>query len=274
MFISLEKNQTQRIDSYGRPITRPEVLAEIARIEALPKEKITAAERMRLHNLKKDGDFAKNKNKCRHSTPKQPAQTTLAELNNPETAGGGNTIAQIREIIEKVYNGTNPISAIKESQLTPRRFYNYLDGNLKTTELRKAIDELRTEQGEDLISNDEEFFRNKVFDTLRELKSEFSRARTLFAEFCLFRREQLEAQLLAGEIDSATYTTLSADYKYLAGKFAPAIYGDKITVSSSVTHNVTAAVDTNKVARLNSLLAGALPAPDEAKIADWEEVDK
>lgn len=120
----------------------------------------------------------------------------------------------------------------------------------------------------------EEYFRSRVFETLRELKSEFSRARALFAEFCLFRREQLEAQLLAGEIDTATYTTLSADYKYLAGKFAPAIYGDKITVNSNITHNVTTAVDTSKVVRLNSLLAGALPPPDEAKDAAWEEVDK
>lgn len=276
MFISLEKNQPQRIDKHGRPITRPDVLAEISRIEALTQKNRTAAERMRLHNLKKDGDFAKNKNKCRHSAHKKPEQITLAELNTNATENSGNTIAQIREVIEKVYNGTNPITAIRESQLTPRRFYNYLDGNLKNADLRKLILEIQLEQTSDTGGNNmgEEYFRSRVFETLRELKSEFSRARTLFAEFCLFRREQLEAQLLAGEIDSATYTTLSADYKYLAGKFAPAIYGDKITVNSSVTHNVTTAVDTSKVAQLNSLLAGALPAPDEAKDATWEEVDK
>jgi hypothetical protein len=276
MFISLEKNQPQRIDTYGRPITRPEVLAEISRIEALPRKNRTTAECMRLHNLKKDGDFAKNKNKCRHAAPKEPEGTTLAELNTSAADDADNAIAQIREIIEKIYNGTNPIAAIKESQLTPRRFYNYLDGNLKDTELRKAISEIQHKQNPDTDRPEEntEYFRNRVFETLRELKGEFSRARALFAEFCLFRREQLETQLLAGEIDTSTYTTLSTDYKYLAGKFAPAIYGDKITVSSSVTHNVTTAVDTNKVAQLNSLLAGALPAPDEAKIADWEEVDK
>lgn len=276
MFISLEKNQPQRIDKHGRPITRPEVLAEIARIESLPRKNRTTAECMRLHNLKKDGDFAKNKNKCKCTTPKEPKITTLDELNTAAADDATNIIAQIREIIEKVYNGTNPITAIKESQLTPRRFYNYLDGNLKPNELREAIAEIQHTQNSDTINPERraEYFRNKVFETLRELKSEFSRARALFAEFCLFRREQLEAQLLAGEIDSATYTTLSADYKYLAGKFAPAIYGDKITVNSSVTHNVTTAVDTSKVVRLNSLLAGALPPPDEAKDAAWEEVDK
>lgn len=276
MFISLEKNQPQRIDKYGRPITRPEVLAEIARIESLPRKNRTTAECMRLHNLKKDGDFAKNKNKCRHAEHKKPEQITLAELNTHTTENSSNTIAQIREIIEKIYNGINPITAVKESQLTPRRFYNYLDGNLKNAELRKLILEIQLEQNSDTGGNNmgEEYFRSRVFETLRELKSEFSRARALFAEFCLFRREQLEAQLLAGEIDTATYTTLSADYKYLAGKFAPAIYGDKITVNSNITHNVTTAVDTSKVVRLNSLLAGALPPPDEAKDAAWEEVDK
>lgn len=254
--------KTERIDGNGQPITDSRVLAEIERLESIPKESRKAKENIRLRGLLKNGNNAKNKNILtreakKHASGRKPSpeNTTLEELNQEKPHKDKTPILEtVKAIIDSVYNGINPIKAIKDSPLTPRQFYNLLDGNIKGQEKLFTIEEL------------EEIKQKKI--NFEEIKKEFTRARAIFAEFCLFKREELESQLLAGEIDCSTYSTLSNDYKYLAGKFAPAIYGDKISIDTTTTHNVNHSINAEQVKSLNALLNKGLEPID----AQFEEI--
>lgn len=254
--------KTERIDGNGQPITDSRVLAEIERLENIPKESRKAKENIRLNGLLKNGNNAKNKNILtreakKHASGRKPSpeNTTLEELNQEKPKRDKTPILEVvRAIIDSVYNGINPIKAIKDSPLTPRQFYNLLDGNIKGQERLFTVDEL------------EEIKQKKI--NFEEIKKDFTRARGIFAEFCLFKREELESQLLAGEIDCSTYSTLSNDYKYLAGKFAPAIYGDKVSIETTTTHNVNHSINAEQVKSLNALLNKGLEPID----AQFEEI--
>ena len=77
--------------------------------------------------------------------------------------------------------------------------------------------------------------------------------RCLLAEFYLARREQLEEDLKQGRIDCATYSALSSDYKYLAGKLHPAAYGDKIKLDIE-TSQADSIPSQERLSELNKLL--------------------
>ena len=258
--------KTERIDGNGQPITDSRVLAEIERLENIPKESRKAKENIRLRGLLKNGNQAKNKNILtreanKHKSGRKPNAdgVTLAELNQEKPNKDKTPILEtVKAIIDSVYNGINPIKAIKDSPLTPRQFYNILDGEIKGLQKLFTCDEL------------EEIKQKKI--NFEELKKDFSRARGIFAEFCLFKREELESQLLAGEIDCSTYSTLSNDYKYLAGKFAPAIYGDKISIDTTTTHNVNHSINAEQVKSLNALLNKGLE-PIEAEFEEVPQIE-
>lgn len=228
-------------DRNGNQITRPEVIAEFKRIKAIPQKQRTAAEGIRLNNILKFGDKCPNKNIMRriHSPkPQKPKpEPTLAELNTQEVTPQPDNI--IERVTNQIYKGVNPIQACINESIKPRQFYGELE---KTT--------------------------NSF------LKSEYYHARECYAEFCLHRREQLELQLLAGEIDSATYRTLSDDYKFLASKFYPKVYGDRISVESTGSTTVTHTIDNNKISQLNKMLNGGLLEDKSAIDVEYEEVDK
>lgn len=258
------KETPNRVDRQGNPITNPLVLAEIERLEAIPKAQRKAKENIRLNGLLKNGDAAKNKSilereSKKHQAGRKPTQEaeSLAELNTPKAQNKDKSpLDEARAIIDAIYNGTNPIKAIKDSTLTPRQFYNLLDE--QTKDLKRYIE---GKSQPFILTNEER-------EQIKSLKKDFLHARAIFAEFCLYRREELEKQLLSGDIDTSTYSALSADYKYLAGKFAPAIYGDKISIDTTTTHNVNHSINTEQVKSLNALLNKGFEAID----AQFEEI--
>lgn len=230
----------QITDRNGNPITRPEVIAEYKRIKAIPHKERTAKEGIRLNNILKHGDKSPNKNKMRQANnmPRKPKTKTpsLAELNNtPDQNAPINIIAQVTDAI---YNGINPIQACINLNIKPRKFYEELEKSQNLS-----------------------------------LKNEYYHARECYAEFCLHRRELLELQLLSGEIDSSTYRTLADDYKFLASKFYPKVYGDKINIESNVATTVTHTVDNERIMQLNQMLSGGLLEDKRAVDAEFEELD-
>lgn len=286
--IKTGKKLTERTDEHGRPITNPDVLAEIDRIESMGKRAPVNLQ-IRLKNLKRDGDQAKNRNKLKRVGPAAPNSETLQDLNNQTPTNSiREALKAVKNIINDVYNGESPIAAMKKSCLSPRVFYNLIDGKptpslKKSIRIEQAIIKNKnaqnnnniilneTPQDPDYIDDDEVC---RIYDTLDELKSEFVRARCIFAEFCLYKREMLENQLLNGEIDSATYATLANDYKYLAAKFAPSMYGDRISIESTITQKTTSMPSMDKVQELNALINNNLLAGESIKEAEYVEADK
>lgn len=262
MKIDLTTPKAKRIDKHGNPITDSRVLAEIERLENIPKAERKAKESIRLGGLLKYGDKVQNKNILtreanKHKSGRKPNAdgVTLAELNQPKPNKDKTpTLESVKAIIDSVYNGINPIKAIKDSPLTPRQFYNLLEGNIK---------------GLNITEEEREELKKINFD---EIKKEFYHARSIFAEFCLYKRESLEAQLLSGEIDVSTYSTLANDYKYLAGKFAPTIYGEKITIDSTINKNISATINAEQVKSLNALLNKGLE-PIEAEFEEVPQIE-
>ena len=123
-------------------------------------------------------------------------------------------------IIDDIYGGMNMIEACEKHDIKPRFFLSTLEK--------------------------EEF---------RELKEQFINARISLAEYYLYRRERLEKDLLDKKIDTTTYSALSQDYKFLAGKLAPLAYGDKIQFDAQINrHNTVEVINSDKVMELNRLL--------------------
>lgn len=249
MYIEIKKKPVNTVkasaneqitDRYGNPITRPEVIAEYKRIKAIPHKQRTAAEGIRLNNILKHGDNCPNKNKMRQINKINPSEKIstpdLVELNSAQGhEAPQNIIAQVTEL---VYIGINPIQACINLKIKPRDFYKELE-------------------------KDENVFE----------RTEYYHARECYAEFCLHRRELLEKQLLNGEIDSSTYRTLADDYKFLASKFYPKVYGDKINIESNVATTVTHTVDNNRIMQLNQMLSGGLLEDKRAIDAEFDELD-
>ena len=180
-------------------------------------EKMTVKEQLQLGRLKKYGDSAFFKNKLlQEETPKPTKPINLAKLNQAP-----NTINRQKadNIINLIYEGNNLIDACNMSSIKPKDFLKFID----------------------LIENS-------------DLKQLFINARICLAEYYIYRREQLEKDLLSGRVDSSTYSVLSNDYKYLAGKFAPLAYGEKIRLDALVLNATPSAPNTEQIKELNNLL--------------------
>ena len=225
MIVNLQKNtQTNEsdtlpdsIDTGKAVITKPELIRAYLELEKKEKSHVrTVAESRQYYRLKKHGDKAPAQNKLTGTEKNRPTRVDTLETlnNNPITP----TRQRIRDVIDSVYSGENPIEACKKNDIKPKDFFKYLD---------KA-----------------EF---------SEEKAEFFRARCILAEYYLHRREMLERDLLGGKIDSSTYGTLASDYKYLAGKLWPVAYGEKIQLDA-VTTTAPAPADVETVKVLSRLL--------------------
>ncbi len=237
MIVDLKK--TQRIekkeyDRHGRPILNPIVLNEKRRIESISPANRTTKDKMRLNKIKRDGDHCRAQNKFKLCSNNPEPIVELEDLNN---AAELKTEAQAHQVINSIYSGKLPIEAMNEAGISPKSFYRFL------------------RRGENTV-----------------LRSEFLNAREVFAEYCLFKRQLLEEQLLRGVIDSSTYTTLAADYKYLAAKFHPAAYGDKLKLETDVKHTARLEVSQTRVKALNALLSGNL-LENQTVTADYEVLD-
>lgn len=223
------------IDRKGNKITDARVISEIERISNIPCEKRAVKDKIRLSRLRRDGDDARAKNKLVTVEKKDPIQETLSDIN---TAGTAPTTAElVQNIISDIYSGLNPIEAIKKNNYSPMNFFKELD-------------------------------KEQNF----QLKKEYFSAREAYAEYCLYRREQLEQDLLSGNIDSSTYSVLASDYKFLASKCFPKMYGDKVTLETEVKHNVNLSVNNDKVLQLNEMLNKNRQIESKIKDAEFEEV--
>ena len=211
---------TEKSESVAVPanITKPEL--KKAFLELKEKEQgnkpRTVAESRRYYRLKKYGDSALNQGSM---TKAKPTKTqTLAKINQ---APNNPTQEKLQQVIDLIYDGTPLIKACEQLSISPKKFYNEME---KTQNF--------------------------------ELKKAFYSARCLLAEWYLDRRERLEEDLKAGRIDPSTYTSLSSDYKYLAGKLAPLAYGEKIQLDAQINHSVELPSN-EKLSELNKLLTDA-----------------
>ena len=227
-------NDGDYIDRQGQKITDERITKEIDRIISIPYNERKPIDNIRLAGFRKRGNNARNKNKLTTTEKKPPQRPNLAELNK---ANADNTPDKIKLVINDIYVGKNPIQAIKDNNVSPRYFFN----------------ELEKEQN---IS----------------LKNEYLMARECYAEFLLYHRQQLEEQLIAGEIDSSTYSAIASDIKFLSSKLFPKMYGDKVTLETEVKHNVSLSVNNDKVLQLNELLNKPKLLDQKITDAEFEEV--
>lgn len=216
---SRESAQPERIDTGKATLTKPELIDKF--LELQEKEKngtATIKESRQYYRLKKHGDATQNKGAIMGRPQNTPAkQIDIAKLNqNPHTT----TKEDIQKVIDSIYNGENFIKACNINNVKPKDFYILIE---------------RAD--------------------FEEEKQNFYRARCCLAEFYLYKREALEDDMRAGRIDSSVYSTLSNDYKYLAGKLAPLAYGDKITLDANINKAHTLEViSSDKIKELNSLI--------------------
>lgn len=174
---------------------------------------LTVAESRRYQRLKKHGDAVQNKASIKGNKPSKAINLEI--LNTLPTKP---TQEKIKQVVDRVSDGLNVIEACKQSDIAPKIFFRELD-------------------------------KQQNF----ELKAEFFRARCLLAEYYLARREQLEEDLKQGRVDCSTYSALSSDYKYLAGKLHPAAYGDKIKLDIE-TSQADSIPSQERLSELNKLL--------------------
>lgn len=215
--IEFKNESTQEKPKRGKPnpvLHDSQIKAAFDKLqEKKDKHQLTVAEYRRYQRIKRQGDQALNKASITGNKPSKPIDLTTINQNDTTP-----TQYKVQSVIDKVYNGANVIEACNQSNISPRKFYEFLE--------------------------DSQNF---------ELKRQFFSARCLLAEFYLARREQLENDLKNGRIDPSTYSCLSADYKYLAGKLAPLAYGDKIQLDATV-ERIDSAPSQTKLEQLNKLL--------------------
>lgn len=185
-------------------------------IDLSNKKDLTIAETRRKCRIKKYGDKAYGKHKMAGFENHPTQVKPLSKIADTSKDEEYNIIP----IIEEVEEGMNPIEACEKYNIKPRYFFKILD---------RAENE--------------------------EYKVRFINARITLAEYYMYRRERLEKDLLEGKIDTPTYSALSSDYKYLAGKLAPLAYGDKIQFEANVKKsNTFEVINSDKVKELNNLL--------------------
>lgn len=200
-------------------LTNPALIAKFKELsEKEKRHENTAAERLRLHRLKKYGDKATGQNKITGEHTNTPSkQISLEKLNkSPLTINR----AKAQEIIEHINDGNTLIKSCEISSIRPKDFLCFIDN----------------------IEN-------------KDLKNLYYNARVTLAEWYLEKRERLENDLKSGRIDCSTYSTLANDYKYLAGKLAPLAYGDKIQLDAQIIKaDLSESISADKIKQLNSLL--------------------
>lgn len=185
-------------------------------IDLCNKKELTPTENRRKNRIKKYGDKAYGKHKMAGFENHPTEVKSLAEIAEKSKDSDYNIIP----IIEEIEDGMNPIEACEKYDIKPRYFYKILE---------KPENE--------------------------EYKVRYLNARITLAEYYMYRRERLEKDLLEGKIDTPTYSALSSDYKYLAGKLAPLAYGDKIQFEANVKKsNTFEVINSDKVKELNQLL--------------------
>lgn len=234
------KSDSQTIyDKSGKPITNPELIAEVKRINAL--EKPTAKETRRKKAILKHGDNSypsRTAQAIKNNNPQKIADVYKEldvenETKNQTPDNNPTPINKPQTVICLIEQGNDPIAACKLAGINYRKFLN---------ELEKPD------------------FKNEKLD--------FLRARTILADTYIYKLNILQQKLLEGIIDQGTYSAISRDLLYLAGKFAPATFGDKISIEKNEKIEVNHTVDQTKIANLNKLLA----LPSIAIDAEFEEV--
>lgn len=214
-----ESAKPERIDTGKATLTKPELIKAYKELEEKEKNgTATIKESRQYYRLKKNGDATQNAGAITGKPQNNPSrQIDIAKLNqNPHTT----TKEDIQKVIDSIYNGNNFIQACNINNVKPKDFFNMIER-----------------------------------PDFQEEKSQFYRARCCLAEFYLYKREALEEDMRAGRLDSSVYSTLSSDYKYLAGKLAPLAYGDKITLDAQINKAHTLEViNGDKIKELNSLI--------------------
>lgn len=225
-----------RIDTGKATITKPELIKAYKQAEsAVENKQGSIKNKFHLHNLKTQGDNCKNQNKLIKPENKPSQELTLAKLNK---APLNITPCKANQIIENIYNGDAFIQACKKEDISPKDFIEYLDYESGINTITKQP-----------LTSDE-------INAKKELKRRFMNSRVLLAEWYLNRREELEQDLKSGKIDTSTYSVLSSDYKYLAGKLAPLAYGEKIQLDAYIAKDARVEViSPEKIKELNSLLS-------------------
>lgn len=220
-----------RTDKQGNPITGDR-LQELLRLEQIKNK--TQAESRRFHALRKYGNNARLERIQQHGATAETAEILNERPNDSLITQQTNPDrVALNLIIEQIENGNDILKAIKSQNMRPSKFYKLLEKN--------------------------EF---------SEEKTAFLRARTILADFYLFKVNQLQEWLLAGKIDNCTYSNLSRDALYLAGKLAPAAYGDKIQIESKSISATVHKVDSDSFRRLNELMNGRTRESDPLQITD------
>lgn len=203
------------IDTGKTLITDEHVANEYERL--MNKENMTAKELRRLSRIKKYGDKAIAKHKMDNFKNNPTKVKSLEKIENQSLE---QREERVRDVIEDIFSGVNVIEACENHYIEPKYFFKILEKP--------------------------EYYEDKV---------NFLNARITLAEYYLYRREKLEKDLLSGKIDTSTYSALSSDYKYLAGKLAPLAYGDKIQLEANVNRtNTFDVVNSEKIKELNNLL--------------------
>lgn len=223
MEISIKQAESQplpsRIDTGKAIITKPELIKAYKDFENAYKEKkpLTVAEQLRFGRLKKYGDNSQSLNKFTKCPNKPTQHLDIAKLNK---APLNITEEKALKIIDNINDGLTFIQSCEKESIKPKDFLKYIDE-----------------------------------PNNQEIKQAYYNSRILLAEWYLERRERLEKDLRTNQIDSATYSTLANDYKYLAGKLAPLAYGDKIQLDAQINKTQTyELINSDKVKQLNSLL--------------------
>lgn len=218
MKVEIKKINLSPIDTGKTIITKPALIKAYRELEEKKEsgENFSVVERIRLGKLKKYGDNAT----CQNKISKEIRPTKKIDLEKLNKAPLNITREKSEKIIERMFNGKTLIQACNVESIEPAKFLNFID----------------KEENQDL-------------------KNQYFNSRIVLAEFYLERREELERDLRENRIDSSTYSTLSNDYKYLAGKLAPLAYGDKIQLDANIQKNVAFnSIDSEKVKALNNLL--------------------
>lgn len=216
--IKRKKDLPKEIDLGDKKITNPKIIEEYERLKEKKEDgTIKAKEILRLSRIKKQGDEMKYQQVLEKKRNTPTRCSSLKDMNNIKIK---QREEKIPLIIDDIYGGMNMIEACEKHDIKPRFFLSTLEK--------------------------EEF---------RELKEQFINARISLAEYYLYRRERLEKDLLDKKIDTTTYSALSQDYKFLAGKLAPLAYGDKIQFDAQINrHNTVEVINSDKVMELNRLL--------------------
>lgn len=205
----------RKVDTGKSILTEENVIEEYERLKAKPY--LTAKETMRLHRIEKYGDQAIGQHKFVNFKNQPSKPMTLKEFDELTRKQDEKNVDKV---IEEIFSGANLIEACKKFDIKPRFFFETLEK-----------------------------------PEYADVKDRFLDARTTLAEYYLYRREQLEKDLLDKKIDPQTYSTLSNDYKYLAAKLAPQAYGDRIQVDTNIKKtNTVEVINSEKIKELNNLL--------------------